>query len=92
MIYNFVNYSQTTRNHSSNRQFYLDSEKWHTYLLQKLTNLPLGVATFKLPLTSIWSTFPYPPTAKRIATSVIMAFLKPPFLTLRSKPLAVALF
>jgi len=49
MIYNFVNYSQSTRNHSSNRIFYLDSEKWHTYLLQKRNESPtVGVATFKL--------------------------------------------
>jgi len=51
MIYNFVTYSQTTRNHSSNRLFYLDSEKWHTYLLQKRNEFPtVGVATFKLPV------------------------------------------
>jgi len=51
MIYNFVTYSQTTRNHRSNRLFYLDSEKWHTYLLQKRNEFPtVGVATFKLPV------------------------------------------
>jgi len=48
-------------------------------------NLPLLVS---LPsnclLASIWRNSPYPLTANRIALSVNMAFLKPPFLTLRS--------
>jgi hypothetical protein len=51
MIQNFVNYSQTTRNHSSNTQFYLDSEKWRTYLLQKTYESAIvSVAIFKLPV------------------------------------------
>ena len=60
---------------------------------KNVTNLPLLVLLSSSSLlASVWCNSPYPLTANRIVTSVIMAFLKPPFLTLRSTSIAVALF